>query len=148
MLHNRHDSMAGHDSAHRREPVFVDRTGRRRHLAILAGLGIGAGLLVSLALIIAGLVGGASAPLPGWPASGSQRHGEGGVADLSRIAPDGSDNPATTSTTAPVGASGGTTSAQPSPSPTQQLATPRPGQGDDHRRTPDGKPSRSPGKPR
>lgn len=138
MLQNRHHPMAGHQTLYRRDPVFVDRTGRRRHLAMLAGLGIGAGLLVSLVLIIAGLVGGSSTPLPGWPATGSQRQGDGTVADLRRNAP-----PVTTST-APVGASPGPdASASPAPSPSST----RPGQGDEHRRAPTNKPSRSPGKP-
>jgi hypothetical protein len=134
MLKNRHHPLAGHVTLRRRQPVFVDRTGRRRRLAIFVGLGIGAGLLASLALIIAGLVGGSATPSPGWPATGSQRHDDNAVADLGRRAPPNGPPPIAASPEAAAG-------------PRPSLTSPRPGQGDEHRRTDPGKPSRSPGKP-
>jgi hypothetical protein len=53
-------------------PVFVDRTGRRRRITILAGVGLGAGFLIGLTLIIVGLFIDSSVPLPSWPAGGGQ----------------------------------------------------------------------------
>jgi hypothetical protein len=52
------------------EPVFVDRSGRRRRLFTVIGAGIGVALLLSLGLIIAGLFGAAPVHVPGLPSSG------------------------------------------------------------------------------
>jgi hypothetical protein len=52
------------------DPVFVDRSGRRRGLATLIGVGLGTALLVSLGLIVAGLQGASPVPLPGFPGGG------------------------------------------------------------------------------
>ncbi|MGC5305771.1 hypothetical protein [Micromonospora zamorensis] len=135
-------------------PVFVDGTGRRRRLTVIAGTTLGLGLLTSLALIAAGLLLDTSVPLPGWTDdSRGTRPVEAGVdginqprvarspspssatrtsAPLSRATPTTGDRPPTAAgTTAP------TTGA---PSPTDQ-----PGRGDEHRNT--AKPSKSPGKP-
>ena len=49
------------------EAVFVDRTGHRRRLVVGTGVALGAGLLVAIALAIAGLTGFASLPQPGLP---------------------------------------------------------------------------------
>jgi hypothetical protein len=49
------------------DAVFVDRTGRRRRMVVGAGVALGGGLLVAIALLIAGLTGAASLPLPGLP---------------------------------------------------------------------------------
>ena len=49
------------------EAVFVDRTGHRRRLVVGTGVALGAGLLVTIALVIAGLTGVASLPQPGLP---------------------------------------------------------------------------------
>src|SRR5262245_2299309 len=46
-------------------PVFVDRSGRRRRAATLAGVPIRVGLLLSLMLLIAGLFGASPVPVPG-----------------------------------------------------------------------------------
>ncbi|HEX6967991.1 MAG TPA: hypothetical protein VF174_04125 [Micromonosporaceae bacterium] len=51
-------------------PVFVDGSGRRRRITVLAGVALGAGFLISLAMIIAGLLVRSPAPLPNWPDSG------------------------------------------------------------------------------
>jgi hypothetical protein len=47
--------------------VFVDRTGRRRRVATIAGSGLGAAALVALGLLVSGVSGGAPAHLPGLP---------------------------------------------------------------------------------
>lgn len=51
-------------------PVFVDQTGRRRRVAVLAGICLGAGFLVGLTLIVMGLFVGSATPLPDWPDGG------------------------------------------------------------------------------
>jgi hypothetical protein len=51
-----------------REPVFVDRTGRRRRLARNAGIAVGCLLAAYLAIVAFGLVSGADAPMTPWPA--------------------------------------------------------------------------------
>jgi hypothetical protein len=50
------------------EPVFVDRTGRRRRLARNAGIAVGCLLAAYLAVVAFGLVSGADAPMTPWPA--------------------------------------------------------------------------------
>ena len=49
------------------EPVFVDRTGRRRRLARNAGIAVGCLLAAYLAVVAFGLVSGADAPMTPWP---------------------------------------------------------------------------------
>jgi hypothetical protein len=122
------------DRPDRPQPVFVDRTGRRRRLTVFAGVGIGAGLLVSLALLIVGLFTGSSMPLPTWPDPGGQRHGDG-AADLQKSA-----RPEPTPTAAPVHRPPTATTSP------KRNASDRPGRGDEHRATPNGK-TKSPGKP-
>jgi hypothetical protein len=51
------------------EPVFVDRTGRRRRLARNAGIAVGCLLAAYLAVVAFGLVSGADAPMTPWPAA-------------------------------------------------------------------------------
>ena len=127
------------------QPVFVDRTGRRRRLTVLAGVGIGAGLLVSLALLVAGLFTGSAVPVPGWP-EGAGQHGrdEAGVEQLISSPTAGPGGTATAG--APPGSPTATRRPTPSPTPRQPVAD-QPGQGDVHRNTLAGKPSESPGKP-
>lgn len=52
------------------EPVFVDRSGRRRRLFTVIGAGIGAALLLSLGLIIVALSGASPVQVPGLPNMG------------------------------------------------------------------------------
>ncbi|MFI7577318.1 hypothetical protein [Micromonospora sp. NPDC049497] len=134
-------------------PVFVDGTGQRRRLTVIAGTAMGFGLLVSLGLIAAGLFMDSSVSLPGWSENRAPIEAEvddggelgGGspavqspapVTSTAVPLPTSSRSAATTATTAPPGtpAAGQPTSSEP------------PGQGDDRRST--AKPSRSPGKPR
>lgn len=56
------------------EPVFVDRSGRRRRLIVAAGVGGTLALLIAVGALLAGFTGSAPAAVPGWPTSGA-RHG-------------------------------------------------------------------------
>jgi hypothetical protein len=53
-------------------PVFVDGSGRRRRLATVAGVTLGAGLLLALVLVVAGLFGTSPVGLPGLPGGQGQ----------------------------------------------------------------------------
>ncbi|SCE84510.1 hypothetical protein GA0070607_2274 [Micromonospora coriariae] len=131
-------------------PVFVDGTGRRRRLTVVAGTAMALGLLTSLGLIAAGLFLDTSVPLPGWSDDPrAPRPVEVGVDAINQ--PRVADPPSTSSVT-------GTSTPLPSPTPTAgarrsgpparvaPTATDQPGQSDQHRNT--AKPSRPPGKPR
>lgn len=129
-------------------PVFVDRSGRRRRLSVVAGTGIGVGLFASLCLILAGLFTGSSVPLPGWPEPKAPRPVEAGVDELGASPglrptadPTAAPAPSRTPTARATSQPGVAPSAQPSRSAV-------PGQGDTRRSEQAGKPSRSPGKPR
>lgn len=124
------------------DPVFVDRTGRRRRLAMLAGVSVGVGLVASLGLIVAGLLAGSPMPIPHWPDGGSQHQPAGGVvADKLGGSPtSGSDRSPMTSTT-PVRTTSRTPATLTSVAP--PIATSRPGQGTDHRASPGARPSKS-----
>ena len=52
-----------------REPVFVDRTGRRRRLIALAGSVGGLVLTVALFALAVGFTGAGPVSIPGWPES-------------------------------------------------------------------------------
>ncbi|MCW3818859.1 hypothetical protein ONA91_30915 [Micromonospora sp. DR5-3] len=127
-------------------PVFVDRTGRRRRLTVVAGTAMGLGLLTSFGLILAGLFFDSSVPLPGWSETKVQPPIKIGVDAPSRGEQRTSPRPEpVTSTTPPAltPTATGTTTTRAATS-----AVPRPsvpGQGDERRRS--AKPTRTPGKP-
>ena len=135
-------------------PVFVDGTGRRRRLSILAGTAMGLGLLTSLGLIAAGLLTDSSVPLPGWSENQKPKKpveagvdGVGGLGPAPTVTPRPSP---VTSTSAPVpGRTTGAATTTPAPTSTvpgnpRVTESGRPGQGDERRTA---KPSRSPGRP-
>lgn len=130
-------------------PVFVDRTGKRRRLMTIAGTAMGLGLLTSIGLILAGLFGDSTVPLPGWTDPRARPPIEAGVDTPEELGQPG--NPAASSRPSPVTSTAAPTSTQTAgPSvnttarPGPQPSTSVPGQGDVRRTV---KPSRSPGKP-
>jgi len=56
----------------RARPVFLDRSGRRRRLVLLAGASLAAAMVASLALFAASLSGASPIQLPGFPDMGSR----------------------------------------------------------------------------
>lgn len=128
-------------------PVFVDRTGRRRRLTLLAGTAMALGMLTSLGLIAAGLFTDSSVSLPGWSEDPpGQQPIEAGVDGLGSAPSTGPPPSPVTSTAAPVRSVPSGTTAAPVPTGPRKspAATDRPGQGDERRTA---KPSRSPGRP-
>ncbi|RAO03729.1 hypothetical protein GAR05_00710 [Micromonospora saelicesensis] len=131
-------------------PVFVDGTGRRRRLTVIAGTAMGLGLLTSLVLIAAGLFLDTSVPLPGWSEdSRGTRPVEAGVDGVKppRVAESPSPSPAAR-TSAPLPRATPTSDRSPTTAATATgtpSAIDQPGRGDEHGRN--AKPSRSPGKP-
>ncbi|SIN29543.1 hypothetical protein [Micromonospora cremea] len=132
-------------------PVFVDGTGRRRRLTVIAGTAMALGLLTSLGLIAAGLFLDTSVPLPGWSDDPrAPRPVEVGVDAINQ--PQVADPPATspvTGTSAPLPrptpTAGAWRSGPPATASVAPTVTDQPGKGDQHRNTV--KPSRPPGKP-
>lgn len=132
-------------------PVFVDRTGRRRRLTVVAGTAMGLGLLTSLGLILAGLFFDSSVSLPGWSDTKVNPPIEAGVnapGQPGEVNPSPHPTPVT-STSAPLPApsttsSAGTATRTTAPAPQPSTST-GPGLGDERRST--AKPSRTPGKP-
>lgn len=60
------------------DPVFVDRSGRRRRLFTGLGAGLGVLLAAGSLLLVAGLMGTSPVPLPGLPQSGQRgQHRDG-----------------------------------------------------------------------
>lgn len=130
-------------------PVFVDRTGRRRRLTVIAGTAMGLGLLASIVLILAGLFFEAPVPVPNWPDSRPARPIEAGLDGRDGFGSSPSANPSpATSTTEPASAPTRAVTPEAShtaPQTARSTWTDHPGQGDERRATP--KPNRSPGKP-
>lgn len=59
------------------EPVFVDRTGRRRRVVALAGSAGALVLLLAALALVAGFTGTGPGSLPGWAVPGTEQlHGE------------------------------------------------------------------------
>jgi hypothetical protein len=112
------------------EPVFVDRTGRRRRLAGLGGA-VAALVLVSVAVImLAGFTGAGGAHLPGLPGlGGAQAPGVAPAAGQSAV-PHPSSHTSPTVSPAPVRSSGPSTGPSnalpiiPSPSVTTRRTVP------------------------
>ncbi|MCO1595651.1 hypothetical protein M8C17_10780 [Micromonospora sp. RHAY321] len=130
-------------------PVFVDGTGRRRRLTVIAGTTMGLGLLASLGLIAAGLFLDTSVSLPGWSDDPrAPRPVEAGVDGITqpRVPDSPSPSPVTrTSAPLPSPTATGVRRSGPPTTSTGPSATDQPGRADEHRNT--SKPSRSPGKP-
>ncbi|MCI4063704.1 hypothetical protein MRQ36_14365 [Micromonospora sp. R77] len=133
-------------------PVFVDRTGRRRRVTVIAGTAMGLGLLTSLGLILAGLFLDSTVPLPGWSDSRVSPPIEAGVdAPVApRAKPSRTPAPRTsTSTAAPVPSSApaatAVRTAKPTTAPAPRQSGTVPGLGDERRST--AKPSKTQGKP-
>ena len=129
-------------------PVFLDRTGRRRRLMVTVGAVLAAGLLASVAVLLAGLFTGGPMPLPGWPEP--DRPGGAGMG-VGRLGA-----PATSAPVRPVDRRETTPSSTRTLAPPTRSATPsaspadRPGRSDERRASPNprrGKPSQPPGKP-
>jgi hypothetical protein len=57
-------------------PVFVDRSGRRRRFAKVAGAGFGGLLVVALGLLGAAVSGASPLPIPGLPGAGHNAEGQ------------------------------------------------------------------------
>ena len=90
------------------DAVFVDRTGRRRRVFTILGLGVGAVLLAAVALLVAGLTGTAPVTLPGLPVrEHAVMRGEvGPVASTASPAPKRSSRSATSPPDSPAVAAG------------------------------------------
>ncbi|MEV6931975.1 hypothetical protein AB0M46_46840 [Dactylosporangium sp. NPDC051485] len=81
------------------EPVFMDRSGRRRRVITALGAALGVLLFAGVGLLVTGLLGSSRVPLPGLPDSGrgalQQRDAGGGRAPVPAPAPATSVPPAT-----------------------------------------------------
>lgn len=136
------------DSDERVQPIFVDRTGRRRRFTVLVGICLGVVLTISLAMIVVGLFTGSPAPLPGWPERGhEQQRDDAVIGPVVQPPPPAPSATATGTRSHPKAPAASATRAAASPTPPRPPATDQPGQGDLHRNGSLGKPSRPPGRP-
>jgi len=55
------------------DPVFVDRSGRRRRLILIAGAAGTVTLLAAIAALLAGFTGAGPVSVPGWPGTDAGR---------------------------------------------------------------------------
>ena len=108
--------------------VFLDRSGRRRRLAVLMGTSFAVALVAGLGLLVVALSGAASGEVPGFP--DRDRH-----ADAPGVAPAATPSP----TTRPAGPADPGSGAEPPPASSTTTATPsgtRPGNGRNPTHTP------------
>lgn len=89
------------------EPVFVDRSGRRRRLLATAGTGVGATMVVALGVVVAGLFGASPAHIPGLPGGrhaepASTREGTAGLEGRPEGASRATDRPTATASPTPT----------------------------------------------
>lgn len=124
------------------EPVFVDRSGRRRRLLATAGTGVGATMVVALGVVVAGLFGASPAHIPGLPGG---RHAEPASSQQGDAGLEGRPDAASRATDRPTA----TGSATPTTTPVAAVATPPKGPNatPSRRHEPTQTPSK-PGKPR
>ena len=87
------------------DPVFVDRSGRRRRLFTSLGAGLGVLLAAGSLLLVAGLMGSSPVPLPGLPQSGQGGYHHDGAGPGVSTAPSRTGAPSRSS---PAGSSSGT----------------------------------------
>jgi len=96
----------------RGQPVFLDRSGRRRRLVLLVGGCVGTVLIASIALLGVGLSGASPVHIPGFPDAG--RHAGGSSPEPIGAAPStGSAEPGTGSAPLPVVTPGSGATASP-----------------------------------
>ncbi|WP_327006775.1 hypothetical protein OHA72_05580 [Dactylosporangium sp. NBC_01737] len=89
------------------DPVFVDRSGRRRRLFTSLGAGLGVLLAASCLLLVAGLLGSSPVPLPGLPQGGQGgQHRDGAESGVGSA-------PSPTGAPTPAGGAGGAAAATP-----------------------------------
>lgn len=117
-----------HVRKRRADPVFVDRTGRRRRFFLIAGLASGAALVLASILLVAGFTGAGPGRLPLLPESAGEqlrvpataKPTEAPRTNRSPDRPTASPRPAPSGTPGPAG----TTAVAPTPSKTNHRNVP------------------------
>jgi hypothetical protein len=111
-------------------PVFLDRSGRRRRIAVFLGAGLATALTAGLGLLVVALSGASSVDLPGFPDAGQHEVAPEPV--ITRTPPV-TTTPPDRRQANPTGTTDGATTAAPTPTTT----TPdHPGNGRNPTRTP------------